>query len=177
MHLIISIWLQLWCRTVWLYQPVPDFFSSQSEMLCYRVKQECNGDFQICSLYSDIHMNINMQWLQVQRDCPFHWHLIPPHSDDGLINKEINHDCGFLLGLCVDLVYCASQSLTLRQGQALYLSPCLCRSPSFSITSHPRPTPPRLWGAAICEDGWGARWGNSQKEIKGDLIGIMTWVH
>lgn len=42
-------------------QPVPDFFSSQSEMFCYRVKQECNGDFQICSLYSDIHMNINMQ--------------------------------------------------------------------------------------------------------------------
>lgn len=37
------------------------FFSSQSEMFCYRVKQECNGDFQICSLYSDIHMNINMQ--------------------------------------------------------------------------------------------------------------------
>lgn len=91
------------------------------------------------SVSNNSGIQINASWMQVQREClwttcfricypsPQQWWL--PATDKGL-----GHEPGFLIGLHVDLVYWASQALALRQWQALYLSPCLCSSPSFSIT-------------------------------------------
>lgn len=69
-------------------------------------------------------------WLTCFRICypSPQWQWLPA------IDKGLGREPGFLVGLHVDLVYCASQALALRQWQPLYLSPCLCSSPSFSIT-------------------------------------------